>query len=72
MSYDATFTKDGTEWAVELRDGMMHTYKDDQWQGGTFVADLAPIPRATVIEPDPEPVYEGPDLPGPDEPRIEL
>ena len=71
MSYDATFTKAGVEWAVELRDGMMHTYKDGEWQGGTFVASLDPVPDATVIEPDPEPVHEGPELPAPGEPRIE-
>lgn len=55
MSYDATFTKDGTKWAVELRDGMMHTYRDGEYVNGIFVEALPPIPQAQIIEPDPEP-----------------
>ncbi|WP_322544407.1 hypothetical protein U2G91_15535 [Rhodococcoides fascians] len=58
MSYDATFKRDGTAWAVELRDGMMHTYKNGEWVGATIVADLPAIPTPTVIEPDPEPEIE--------------
>lgn len=75
MSYpehcDAKFTKDGSEWAVLLDDGMMRTYKDGEFMGGTFVASLDPVPEPTIIEPDPEPVFEGPEPPAKGEPPIE-
>ncbi|KQU33580.1 hypothetical protein [Rhodococcus sp. Leaf233] len=68
MKFDATFTKDGSDWGIELRDGLMHTYKDGEWIGGTFVGTLDPIPAAAVIDVEPE---LGPELPAPGEPEIE-
>ncbi|TFI40258.1 hypothetical protein E4P29_25440 [Rhodococcus sp. 1R11] len=68
MTFDATFTKDGSEWSVVLRDGLMNTYRDGVWVGGTLVGALPPIPAATVIDVEPE---LGPELPGPGEPEIE-
>lgn len=69
MKFDATFTKDGTEWSVALSDdGLMHTYRDGVWVGGTFVGTLAPIPQAAIIDVEPE---LGPELPAPGEPEIE-
>ncbi|MEW1933123.1 hypothetical protein AB0362_13120 [Rhodococcus sp. NPDC079359] len=69
MKFDATFTKGGTEWSVALGDdGLMHTYRDGVWVGGTIAVALPPIPASTVIEVEPE---LGPELPGPGEPEIE-
>jgi hypothetical protein len=68
MEFDATFIKDGSEWGVVLRDGLMHTYRDGEWKGGTLAGELAPVPQAPVIEVEPE---LGPNPPGPGEPPIE-
>ena len=68
MRFDATFIKDDTEWSVALHDGLMHTYRDGVWVGGTFVGTLEPVSVAAVIEVEPE---LGPELPAPGEPGIE-